>query len=62
MQQGDVYTTYASVDELAALTGYNPIVPIEQGVQAFADWYLSDYQKLMEEQQAALQEQHESVA
>jgi UDP-glucuronate 4-epimerase len=56
MQQGDVYTTYASVDGLAALTGYNPIVPIEQGVQAFVDWYRSDYQSLMSEQEAVTQE------
>jgi UDP-glucuronate 4-epimerase len=62
MQQGDVYTTYASVDELAALTGYNPVVPIERGVQAFVDWYRSDYQMLVEAQETGVQEQQESVA
>jgi UDP-glucuronate 4-epimerase len=56
MQQGDVYTTYASVDGLAALTGYNPAVPIEEGIQAFVEWYRKDYQSLMEEQEAATQE------
>jgi UDP-glucuronate 4-epimerase len=62
MQQGDVYTTYASVDELAALTGYNPTVSIEQGVVAFVNWYRSDYEMLMEERGTALQEPQESVA
>jgi UDP-glucuronate 4-epimerase len=56
MQQGDVYTTYASVDGLAALTGYNPAVPIEEGIQAFVEWYRKDYQSLMDEQEAATQE------
>ncbi len=56
MQQGDVYTTYASVDGLAALTGYNPAVPIEEGIQAFVEWYRNDYQPLMDEQEAATQE------
>jgi UDP-glucuronate 4-epimerase len=58
MQLGDVYTTYASVDGLAALTGYNPAVPIEEGIQAFVEWYRNDYQPLMDEQEAT----QESVA
>lgn len=43
MAKGDVYTTFASVDELAALTGYCPTVRIEDGVARFVDWYRGYY-------------------
>jgi UDP-glucuronate 4-epimerase len=45
MAKGDVYTTFASVDDLAALTGYSPTVRIEDGVVRFVDWYRSYYGK-----------------
>ncbi|HGN2528058.1 TPA: NAD-dependent epimerase [Proteus mirabilis] len=43
MQAGDVYTTWADTEDLFRVTGYRPQVSIEQGVQAFVDWYQSYY-------------------
>ncbi|EFB70694.1 NAD-dependent epimerase [Providencia rustigianii] len=43
MQAGDVYTTWADTEDLFKATGYRPHVTIEQGVQAFVDWYKSYY-------------------
>lgn len=43
MQAGDVYTTWADTEDLFQVTGYRPQVSIEQGVQAFVDWYQSYY-------------------
>lgn len=43
MQAGDVYTTWADTEDLFNVTGYRPKVSIEQGVQAFVDWYQSYY-------------------
>ncbi|EQB4333372.1 NAD-dependent epimerase [Providencia stuartii] len=43
MQAGDVYTTWADTEDLFKVTGYRPQVSIEQGVQAFVDWYRSYY-------------------
>ncbi|MBS0916720.1 NAD-dependent epimerase [Providencia rettgeri] len=43
MQAGDVYTTWADTEDLFNATGYRPQVSIEQGVQAFVDWYQSYY-------------------
>jgi UDP-glucuronate 4-epimerase len=41
MQPGDVTATYADVSRLHAVTGgLRPVVPIEEGVQRFVDWYL----------------------
>ncbi len=41
MQPGDVRDTYASIDRLAALTGFAPHTPLERGLAAFVDWYLA---------------------
>ena len=35
----DVEETFASIDAIAALTGYAPTTPIEQGVPRFAAWF-----------------------
>ena len=43
MQAGDVYTTWADTEDLFKVTNYRPQVSIEQGVQAFVDWYRSYY-------------------
>ena len=43
MQPGDVTATYADVSKLHALTGYKPKVMLAEGLQRFADWYLSYY-------------------
>ena len=38
-QPGDVTATYADVSRIAALTGYSPKVPLEEGLVRFVDWY-----------------------
>jgi UDP-glucuronate 4-epimerase len=43
MQPGDVTTTFADVSKLAALTGYAPKVPIEEGLPKFVAWYRGFY-------------------
>lgn len=43
MQPGDVRATSADVSELYDAVGWQPSTPIEQGVQAFVDWYLEHY-------------------
>ncbi|HOK02376.1 MAG TPA: NAD-dependent epimerase [Spirochaetota bacterium] len=45
MQPGDVYATYADVDDLAADTGYRPYTPVEEGIAKFVKWY-RDYYKV----------------
>ncbi len=39
MQPGDVYQTYADVDELTADFDYRPSTEIGEGLQRFAEWY-----------------------
>ncbi len=43
MQQGDVYETYADINELVNLTGYNPKTKLEIGLSNFIDWYREYY-------------------
>ena len=43
MQAGDVYQTYADIDDLIKETGYTPQINVEQGVQQFVDWYRNFY-------------------
>lgn len=43
MQPGDVPATYASIDGLAALTGFAPSTPLEQGLAHFVAWYRGFY-------------------
>ncbi len=43
MQQGDVLTTYADVDELIHDVQFSPNTPIEAGVQNFVHWYYDYY-------------------
>lgn len=43
MQPGDVRVTYACINRIRELTGYDPKVPIETGLQYFARWYLDRY-------------------
>ncbi|MCF6344952.1 MAG: NAD-dependent epimerase [Thiomicrorhabdus sp.] len=40
MQPGDVPRTYADVSELMEDVGFKPATEIEEGIQAFVDWYL----------------------
>lgn len=43
MQPGDVPQTFANPALLEALTGYVPSTDLETGVNAFVDWYVSEY-------------------
>ncbi len=43
MQPGDVRDTSADVGKLQAATGYRPKTSVEEGLKAFADWYLDYY-------------------
>ncbi|GLX82118.1 NAD-dependent epimerase [Thalassotalea eurytherma] len=43
MQPGDVYKTYADVDNLFEITGFKPNTSIEAGVTKFVDWYQAFY-------------------
>jgi len=43
MQPGDVYTTCANVDDLAAAVGFRPFTSIEDGLARFVDWYRNFY-------------------
>jgi UDP-glucuronate 4-epimerase len=39
MQPGDVTATYADISRIQALTGYQPRVPLEEGLVRFAQWH-----------------------
>ncbi|KGJ90208.1 NAD-dependent epimerase [Thalassotalea sp. ND16A] len=43
MQMGDVYQTYAEVEDLFAVTGHKPQVSVQDGVAEFVHWYNSFY-------------------
>lgn len=43
IQPGDVPATYASTDRLQQAVGFKPHMPLEEGLQKFADWYVSFY-------------------
>ena len=44
MQPGDVYQTYADVDELVRDFGFKPSTSLEEGLGRFAKWYKEYYQ------------------
>ncbi len=45
MQPGDVYRTYADTEDLYAVTGYKPVVSIQEGIAEFVSWYRKFYNK-----------------
>ncbi|QYJ88694.1 NAD-dependent epimerase [Shewanella halotolerans] len=45
MQPGDVYQTYAEVNDLFEATGYKSKVTVKEGVAEFVKWYKDFYQK-----------------
>ncbi|HSX20345.1 MAG TPA: NAD-dependent epimerase [Gammaproteobacteria bacterium] len=47
LQPGDVPDTYADVTNLEQAVNYRPTTTIETGVQAFLEWYLQHYQRLI---------------
>ncbi|GAB4230407.1 MAG: NAD-dependent epimerase [Chlamydiales bacterium] len=40
MQPGDVYTTYADIQESAQELGYQPKTSLREGIHSFVNWYL----------------------
>lgn len=45
MQPGDVYTTFADIDDLSRVAGFRPKTPLSTGLAVFVDWYRG-YHKL----------------
>lgn len=43
MQQGDVYQTFADVDDLTRDFGFKPSTSLEEGLRKFAKWYREYY-------------------
>jgi len=43
MQPGDVYQTYADVDDLFITTQYKPSMNVKEGVGEFVKWYKDFY-------------------
>lgn len=43
MQAGDVYATYADIEDLTRDTGFKPVTTLEQGLKKFVDWYRGYY-------------------
>ena len=43
LQPGDVLATWADVGDLIEATGFRPQTSVEEGVQAFVDWYRDFY-------------------
>jgi UDP-glucuronate 4-epimerase len=43
MQPGDVEETFADIEGLRKLVGFNPSTPLEEGLPRFIDWYTSFY-------------------
>lgn len=44
MQDGDVVRTFASIDNLSALTGFSPDTPLEKGIDEFCNWFVTYHQ------------------
>jgi UDP-glucuronate 4-epimerase len=44
MQPGDVYVTYADVDDLMQDVGFRPDTPIDKGLARFVKWYRDYYE------------------
>ena len=43
LQRGDVRATYASIDRLAAATGFAPTTALADGLARFVAWYREYY-------------------
>lgn len=50
MQPGDVYETYADVQELIDDFGFKPSTTIEEGLGRFAQWFLDYYKEELQEE------------
>lgn len=45
MQDGDVYQTFADIDDISRDLGFAPTTPMAVGIPAFVDWYRKDWSK-----------------
>lgn len=45
MQPGDVFETYADIEDLTAYIGFQPKTNIEDGLRQFVDWYKNYHKK-----------------
>lgn len=45
MQPGDVPATFADIDPLSAICGFQPTTSIEEGIEKFVNWYLNTKNK-----------------
>ncbi len=45
MQDGDVYQTFADIDDIRRDLGFAPTTPMAVGIPAFVDWYRQDWSK-----------------
>lgn len=43
MQDGDVYETYADIDDLIKDTGFKPKISLDEGLKKFVEWYFEYY-------------------
>ena len=43
MQPGDVHQTWADTSSLEAATGYKPLVPLDEGIRKFTEWFKRYY-------------------
>ncbi len=43
MQDGDVFQTFADIDDIARDLGFAPTTPLSAGIPAFVDWYRNDW-------------------
>ena len=43
MQPGDVESTWADIDDLTAVTGFTPSMPLREGIARFVAWYKEYY-------------------
>jgi UDP-glucuronate 4-epimerase len=43
MQDGDVKSTHADINDLVSTIGYKPQISIQAGIAHFAEWYTDFY-------------------
>ena len=43
LQPGDVYKTYADIEDISKLTGYKPETSLKEGLQKFTNWFMEFY-------------------
>lgn len=45
MQDGDVYQTFADIEDISRDLGFAPTTPMAVGIPAFVNWYLEEWAK-----------------